>query len=128
MSNELLNLMLQIGREKGVAEVRRVFRQFEKEIRRGGRTVQKRKTIPKKWVLAALARQNYKCQRCMEPLAPEEATGDHFIALDNGGEHSPKNLVALHQGCNSSKGNRPVYEDAKRLKKTVKDRLRRENL
>jgi 5-methylcytosine-specific restriction endonuclease McrA len=120
--------MLSIGREKGSAEVRRVYREFEKEMRRGGRTKTKRRPIPKKWIIDAWYMQGGKCQRGHEDLSLYDATGDHFIALDNGGDHAPDNIVAVCRSHNSQKGALTIFEDAKKTGKTLKERLKRENL
>jgi len=49
------------------------------------------------------------CLNCAEPLSPE-STGDHLLALANGGPAGLENYVPLCGRCNSSKGTRDFLD------------------
>ena len=85
----------------------------EKVIDREGYEIERKKKIPRPWVLQALDKQRGKCPRCPEPLTVEDVTGDHIIPVAQGGKHHRGNICATHRSCNSAKGSRSLAEDAK---------------
>lgn len=49
------------------------------------------------------------CLMCDEPIG-EDSTGDHIVALHNGGPAGIENYLPLCKRCNSSKGKRDLLE------------------
>jgi len=79
-----------------------------------------RPPIPKAWIKKAWIRQNGKCNICKEPIALEEAAGDHIIPWSKGGQHKERNIAAVHDAkfgnetCNQQKAARGLIEESKR--------------
>lgn len=79
----------------------------------------KRKPIPRSWITFAWKKQGGRCSICKQPLALDEACGDHVDPHGLNGEHKKSNIVAVHGtksnvNCNSVKGGRSVFEESKR--------------
>lgn len=80
----------------------------------------RRPPIPKAWIKKALIRQNMRCNICHQPLALDEAAGDHVIPWSQGGQHKERNIAAVHdakfgdEACNQKKGARGLIEESKR--------------
>lgn len=116
--------------EKAVRDAIRDFNSRKRRALQAGKKVEARKRMPKAWVRAAFARQDGMCARCGEPMDLGEkdpklrVTGDHDDAHSTGGEHSIENTVAMHQRCNSAKGNRDFYTDCKRTGQSLLERNR----
>lgn len=81
---------------------------------------QKRKRIPRAWVLEALDRQGGLCSIGGEPLHINDAVGDHKIPLnprqmgDPVGKHNKWNIAAACRVHNSEKSNRAPLAESKR--------------
>ncbi len=56
-----------------------------------------------------------RCAFCLDRLAANEVTQDHFRPVTKGGEHALDNLVPCCQSCNSSKGNALMFDWVPRL-------------
>lgn len=105
--------------EVGTNAVKAACDQF---IRLGLRAIaqpDRRKPIPRTWVEKAWKKQGGRCAICKKPLALDEAVGDHVDPHGLGGEHSERNIVAVHGvksevNCNSVKGGRDVIAESKR--------------
>jgi 5-methylcytosine-specific restriction endonuclease McrA len=131
-SHPILEFLVSAADQYGDVEVNRQIRMFKNRKQRAlaeGRKVEKRRAIPKKWIERAAAMQSYKCSICGEPMqvtatGREQMSGDHTIALADGGLHESSNVTAAHRGCNSSKGAKSVYEDARRRGQSLLERNR----
>ncbi|MFB7605283.1 HNH endonuclease [Streptomyces gardneri] len=71
-------------------------------------------------------RDQWTCQLCLLPIAPEVAwpdpmspSVDHVIPLVHGGQHSMINVQSAHLGCNSRKRDR-VAGEARSLAQSIK--------
>lgn len=53
-----------------------------------------------------LARDGFTCMMCGKKLVGSDATVDHILPLDLGGESKPSNLQAACRSCNSRKKNK----------------------
>lgn len=58
--------------------------------------------------LATLDRDQWLCVYCYKALEGDDATADHVVPLDEGGEDALENLVAACRRCNGLKSNKPV--------------------
>lgn len=132
-AQQIFEYLVAAADEHGERAVRDAIKLFSNRRHRAaarGAKVEKRKSIPLAWTRAALKRQNYLCARCGEKIDPdtksvaERATGDHIVPHSTGGEHASSNIAAMHGRCNSAKGNRSLYEDAKRTGMSLADRER----
>jgi len=74
-----------------------------------------------------LVKFNRRCAYCgvtAEGTKQKYLTQEHIIAISNGGEHSPYNVVPACQSCNSSKQDRLSYKKPKvYIKKGVTEKL-----
>lgn len=130
-SKEILDYLIAAAKEYGDAEVKDAIKKFNNKATRtvaSGVKVEKRKAIPKSWIRAAFERQHGICARCFKLMDLAEkrtrgmvVSGDHIEAHSTGGAHEKDNICAVHMKCNSSKGNRTPYEDAKKTGKSLLD-------
>jgi len=60
--------------------------------------------------LNLLARDEFSCQYCCQPLAYREATLDHVVPRSQGGMTTWQNVVVACHGCNRKKGGRTPDE------------------
>lgn len=128
-SKEILDYLIAAAKEYGDAQVKDAIKKFNNKATRtiaSGVKVEKRKAIPKSWIRAAFERQHGICARCFTLMDMSEkrnrglfVSGDHIDAHSTGGAHEKENICAVHLKCNSSKGNRTPYEDAKRTGKSL---------
>lgn len=131
--DKVYNFLLEMAEELGEAEVKRGIRKFNNRKQRaisGGTNLEKRRSIPKTWVRKAYDRQLGLCARCGEEMdifsrdSRDQVTGDHIEPISTGGEHRSINIAAMHQRCNSAKGNRSLYEDAKAENQILTERIK----
>lgn len=130
-SNEILDYLIAMAEEHGEAIVKDAIKTFNNKAKRAlasGVKVEKRKAIPKSWIRAAFERQHGICARCFQLMDLAEkrvrglvVSGDHIIPHSLGGPHEIENICAVHLKCNSAKGNRSAYEDAKKTGKSLLD-------
>jgi 5-methylcytosine-specific restriction endonuclease McrA len=130
---QIFELLVKVADSYGESRVNRAIRRFKSRKQRSiqaGKKVEKRRAVPKSWTRAAFERQKGICPRCAEPLDLSEkdrrlkVTGDHHEPISTGGLHTIENIDALHSKCNSAKGNRSVYDDAKAAGQSIAERLR----
>lgn len=102
----------------GEHAVHGAYKKFKKapygQINQGSRP-----PIPKAWIRKALDRQGGRCNICKQPLALDEAAGDHVEPWSKGGQHKERNIAAVHDAkfggtCNQEKGARGLIEESKR--------------
>ncbi len=130
-SSEILDYLIAMADEHGDAIVKDAIKKFNSKAKRAvasGVKVEKRKTIPKSWIRSAYERQHAICARCFKLMDITEkkvrgmfVSGDHIIPHSIGGPHEIDNICAVHLKCNSAKGNRSAYEDAKKTGKSLLD-------
>lgn len=133
MSSErqrVFDMLVVISKDVGIEPTRQACTLFLKAGMKIGVEQVSRKPISRSLVKQAWSRQGGRCKRCNEPLALDEAEGDHVKAHSLGGDDSPRNIVALHgiksaqrggKNCNASKGDNTVFEDSKRTGNLVTD-------
>lgn len=63
-----------------------------------------------------LARDNFECQYCEQPLSAREATLDHVVPRSQGGKTSWDNIVCCCTPCNRKKGGRTPEQASMKLK------------
>lgn len=119
-----LETLIQLATEIGTDSVKDACKEFLKL--KSLKPVDKRQVIPRAWVKQAWLKQGGRCSRCKRPLARDEASGDHVVAITRGGEHQASNIVAMHKGCNSSKGSNDLLLESTRSRRTFKDMFNEE--
>lgn len=110
----ILTMLIEEAQTLGVAVVRDAANSFLKMGLRSTATPTIRRPIPRAWVDKAFVKQHGKCIICLKSMLLEEATGDHVVALSQGGKHHYSNISAAHGSCNSSKGSNDLVKESKR--------------
>ena len=117
--DELGNLSATYGRTELEQACKTFFSRGHGAVR------QKRKRIPRAWVLEALDRQGGVCAISGEPLPVSDAVGDHIIPInprepgDPVGRHTKWNIQAVSRLENAKKSNRSPMEESKRRGKLI---------
>lgn len=111
---EIFDYLIEKARTIGVVPTRNAADKFLKLGLKAVVEPTKRQVIPRDWVKDAWGKQKGVCSRCHKSMALYEATGDHTIAITQGGEHKRKNITAMHRICNSSKGDKDIVTEVKR--------------
>lgn len=75
---------------------------------------------------AILARQNYECFYCDDPIAHPDVRMDHLYPKSKGGEHGPNNRVASCIECDRRKRNRVPF--AREIAKHIEILLREQRI
>ena len=131
--SEIFDFLVEAADRLGESAVHQAWKRFKNRKARAiaaGATAAKRKAIPKAWIRRAFDRQNGRCARCgglmyLTSKDPREnATGDHLVPHSMGGEHIEENMAAVHGSCNSARGNRPLWEDAKACGQSMLERIK----
>lgn len=113
-SKIIFDYLVEKARTVGVVSVRNAADQFLKLGLKAATEVTIRRPIPRGWVVRAFTKQNGKCKRCGSDMTMTDVTGDHVIALSQGGRHHQSNIVAMHRSCNSSKNDNDLSTESKR--------------
>lgn len=99
----------------GVATVRSACDQFLKlGLKAGAEIAEGPRSFPKQMIEKAWLKQGGRCNICKDPLAKDEAAGDHVIPYSEGGKIEQRNCAAVHGPCNSSKGSGNLLKESKR--------------
>lgn len=110
----ILDILIKEAQTVGIAAVRDAANSFLKMGLKSTVTPTIRRPIPRAWVDKAFVKQQGKCKICHEPMLLQEATGDHVVALSQGGKHHYSNITAAHRSCNSSKGSNDLVAQSKK--------------
>ena len=111
---EILDFLLKESRDHGLAVVKDACNLFLKTgIRLGVDPTEPRRFKPSQ-IKKAWQRQEGRCNRCHEPLALDQAVGDHVIPWSRGGRSDDYNCAAIHSWCNSEKRDNDLMTDSKR--------------
>lgn len=70
---------------------------------------------------AIYSRDEYKCQFCLQEIAPTELTIDHLVPLALGGLDEVTNFVTCCRSCNRAKADQPLEEFARTVNVNVED-------
>ena len=109
--------MLDEKAQQGDAEVKRACRIFLKKKTVSGVKPEKRKPVPKEWVMESYQNQKGICPLCdnfmtlfdrQNPVVP-----DHIVPIIKGGKTERRNIQASHKICNETKGSMDSFEWAK---------------
>jgi 5-methylcytosine-specific restriction endonuclease McrA len=100
--------------KEGEAEVKRACRIFLKKKTVSGVKPEKRKPVPKEWVMESYWDLEGICPLCdnfmdltdrKNPVVP-----DHIIPIIKGGKTERRNIQASHMRCNAQKGDMDMTE------------------
>lgn len=123
-SDRIFRLLVDEAAKVGDGAVHQAYKKFCRPRARAeakGLNTKRNTHIPKAWIRSAAERQRGNCGRCGLPLG-DDMTGDHRDPVTRGGAHARENCDALHQACNSAKGNRTLYEDVRAMGQSLKQR------
>ena len=82
-------------------------------VRVGADSAEPRRFKPAQ-IKRAWLRKKGRCNRCNEPLALDQAVGDHIEPWSQGGKTSDENCAAIHPWCNSAKSDNDLLTDSKK--------------
>jgi 5-methylcytosine-specific restriction endonuclease McrA len=63
----------------------------------------------------------WRCALCHAVVTLDDLSFDHVVALADGGEHAPHNLVPAHRKCNEIKGSEKAQYRAQALDRWLSD-------
>lgn len=118
IKQSVFNFLLKESSDHGIVPVRAACELFLKVGLRPNENSEPRR-FTKAQVKKAWLRQKGRCNRCHDPLALDEAAGDHIIPWSEGGRTEDSNCGAVHgvksdRVCNSEKGARDLLADSKK--------------
>lgn len=118
-TKRILEFLMQEKDICGEKAVHEAYRLFKRQAKKNFKEPTKRKAMPKAWLKRAYDRQEGYCARRGEFVDLKDATADHIVALNLGGEHSEDNIQMCCRRCNSEKNAKSLFQDAKRLNRTI---------
>lgn len=113
-SADVFDYLVNKAQTLGVIPVRNAADRFLKLGLKAATEVTIRRPMPRAWVIRAFTKQSGKCKRCSLDMTLSDVTGDHVVALSQGGRHHQSNVVAMHRSCNSSKNDSDLTTESKR--------------
>lgn len=120
---DIYQILLDLEQTEGARNVRDACRRFILKKSYAGQMIEKRKSIPARWLGEAYVRQKGICPRCREEKLLTEMTGDHIQPLVKGGKHRKGNIQALCKSCNSSKGANDLVMESKLTGRTIAEQF-----
>jgi 5-methylcytosine-specific restriction endonuclease McrA len=116
-SQDILKYLDEQAIGHGYDEVKRACKIFLKKKTVSGIKPEKRKPVPREWIIDSYWHLEGICPLCDKPMdltdKKNPVVPDHIIPIIKGGKTERRNITAAHFRCNSQKGNMDSLEWAK---------------